>query len=98
MDFLEIISVRYLLEVLGAFTRHLCVHERDPRTSRGNIGFNGTLGIPKIGYGLSYDMYDNFEGNTDVFSGMRDYSMGYTGSLLFGGTYTKSAESDFKGF
>ncbi|MDR6764607.1 hypothetical protein J2Y38_004841 [Flavobacterium sp. 2755] len=25
-----------------------------------------------------------------------EITMGYTGSLLFGGTYTKSAESDFK--
>jgi len=62
----------------------------------GNIGYNGTIGMPKFGFGLSYDMYDNYGGNTDVFSGMRDYSVGYTGSLIFGGTYTKSAESDFK--
>lgn len=62
----------------------------------GNIGYNGTLGLPKLGYGLSFNMHDNYGGNTDVLGGLRGPSVGYTGSLLFGGTYTKSAESSLQ--
>ncbi|MDN3672850.1 hypothetical protein QWY99_07275 [Flavobacterium branchiarum] len=64
----------------------------------GNIGYNGTLALPKLGCGLSFDMYDNYGGNTGVLDGLRGTSTGYTGSLLFGGTYSKSAESNNFGF
>lgn len=41
-------------------------------------------------------MHDNYGGNTDVLGELRGPSVDYTGSLFFGGTYSKSAESNLQ--
>lgn len=56
----------------------------------GNLGLTG--GMPGFNGGLSLNLHDNYGTNTDVLSGLGGYSRGYTGSLLFGGGYSKSAE------
>lgn len=47
--------------------RDICSVCDEHFTDRCNIGYHGTVGIPKIGYGLSYNMYDNYVGNTVYF-------------------------------